>query len=244
MTVTDAGQTYFERARNILDDLRAVEQEMASKSAEPRGVLRVSAPLLFGQTRVLPILIEFLKETPGVSLDFDLSDRVVDMIGERIDIAVRITSQPPASFVARRVGTVRRALCASPAYLRTRRTPRKPSDLAEHACLLISGHGSANVWHFRPENAQSPESVRVSPRLRVSNTLSLLEAARAGLGIADLPRYLVEEDLRARRLVCVLEPFVIDERGVFVIYAAGPFLPVRVREAANYLVRELTKELE
>lgn len=245
MTVTDAGQTYFERAQTILDDLRAVEQEIAIDSAEPRGVLRASAPLLFGQTRVFPILIEFLKKTPGVSLDFDLSDRVVDMIGERIDLAVRITSEPPASFVARRVGTVRRVLCASPAYLRTRRAPIKPSDLAEHACLLLSGHSSTNVLRFRPENAGgSPESVRVNPRLRVSNTLSLLDAARAGLGIADLPRYLVEDDLRSRRLVCVLEPFAIDERGVFVIYAAGPFLPVRTREAANCLVRELTKQLQ
>lgn len=244
MTVTDAGQTYFDRARTILDDLRAVEQEIASKSTEPRGVLRVSAPLLLGQTRVFPILIEFLKKNPGVSLDLDQSDRAVDLIGERIDIAVRITSEPPASFVARRVGSVRRVLCASPAYLRARRTPRRPSDLAEHACLLLSGHNATDVWHFRSKDRSgSSESVRVSARLRVNHTLSLVEAARAGLGVAGLPSYLVEEDLRARRLVCLLEQFTIDERGVFVIYAAGPLLPVRVREAASQLVRDLTRQL-
>lgn len=245
MSVTDAGQTYYQRARTILDDLHAVEQEMASKSAEPRGVLRVSAPLLLGQKRVLPILIEILKKTPGVSLDLDLSDRVVDMVGERIDIAVRITAEPPPSFVARRVGTVRRVLCASPAYLRSRRAPRKPSELLHHACLLLAGHNPTGAWQFRaPGAAAASESVRVTPRLRVSNTVSLLEAARAGLGIAELPRYLVEDDLRARKLVVVLEPFMIGERGVYVVYAAGPLLPVRVRSAASWLVRELTKQLD
>jgi DNA-binding transcriptional LysR family regulator len=245
MTVTDVGQSFFERARAILDDLRAFEQEIASKSVEPRGVLRVSAPLLFGQARVHPILIEFLKKTPGVSLDLDLSDRAVDIVGERIDIAVRITSEPPASFVARRVGTVRRVLCASPAYLRTRRLPRKPSDLAQHACLLLSGHGSTNAWHFRAQHSGgAPESVRIHPRLRVGSTLSLHEAALAGLGIADLPSYLVEDDLRARRLVRVLEPFAMEERGVFVVYAAGPLLPVRVRDASSYLVRRLTSTFQ
>jgi DNA-binding transcriptional LysR family regulator len=245
MTVTEAGQTYFDRARSVLEELRAVEQEMASKDSEPRGLVRVSASQLLGQTRVMPILLALLKKTPTVSLDLELTDRVVDMVGERIDVAVRITSEPPPSFVARRVGTIRRVLCASPSYLRTHRAPRTPRDLDEHACLLLSGPAAADTWQFVPTVAGGPpESVRVTPRLRVSTTLSLYEAAKAGLGIADLPRYLVEEDLRARRLVAVLEPFETLKRGVFVVYAAGPLLPARVRLITGHLVQELEKALD
>jgi len=244
MTVTDAGQTFFDRARSILEDLRAVEQEMASKNSEPRGLLRVSTSLLLGQTRVVPILLSFLQKTPAVSLDLDLTDRVVDMVGERIDVAVRITSEPPPSFVARRVGSVRRVLCASPAYLRARRAPKTPSDLSDHVCLLLSGPSASEDWHFGSASAGTPrQSIRVAGRLRVTNTLSLYEAAKAGLGIADLPRYLVEEDLRARRLLSVLEPFETAERGVFVIYAAGPLLPARVRHVVSHLIRELGRAL-
>jgi DNA-binding transcriptional LysR family regulator len=227
-----------------LEDLRAVEQEMASRDAEPRGRLRVSASLLLGQTRVVPILVAFLKKTPAVSLELELTDRVVDMVAERVDVAVRITSEPPASFVARRVGSMRRVLCASPTYLRMRRAPRTPSDLAEHACLLLSGPGSSTVWDFAPKVAGgAPESVRVAARLRASNTITLYEAAKAGLGIAELPRHLVEQDLRARRLVALLEPFARTEPGVYVVYIAGPLLPVRVREVVSHLVRELEKVL-
>jgi DNA-binding transcriptional LysR family regulator len=244
MSVTEAGERFFERARAVLDDLRSVEQEMASANAEPRGLLRVSAPQLLGQTRVVPIVLAFMRKVPAVTLDLELTDRVVDMVGERIDLAVRITSEPPASFVARRVGSIRRVLCASPAYLRTRRAPRTPRELTEHACLALAGPNPSALWNFAPAASGGiPESVRVAVRFRANNTLSLYEAAKAGLGIADLPRYLVEDDLRARRLVSMLEPFETVERGVFVVYAAGPMLPARVRAAAHHLVRELEQVL-
>lgn len=133
MTLTEAGQTFFDRARKILEELRSVEHEVTSQNAEPRGLVRVSAPLLLGQTRVVPILLAFQKTVPTVSLDLDLTDRAVDMVGERTDVAVRITSEPPPAFVARRVGVIRRVFCASPSYLRTRAAPRTPRDLEKHA---------------------------------------------------------------------------------------------------------------
>lgn len=238
MTVTDAGQIYFDRARAILEDLREVEQVMASQHGEPRGLLRVSASLLLGQTRVVPILLAFMKKAPAVSIDLDLSNREVDLVAERIDIAVRVTQEPPAAYVARRVGALRRVLCASPAYLRAHPPPSTPTQLSDHVCLVSSGPGTSETWQFGPS-----QSVRVTGRLRVGNTLSLHEAAKAGLGIANLPRFLVEEDLRARRLVSVLEPFETVASGIYVVYTPGPFLPARVRECASYLVRELGKVL-
>ena len=126
LTLTDAGQVSFDRSRTTLEDLRAVEQEMASQSHGPRGRLRVTAPQLFGQTTVLPLLLAFLKKAPAVSLDLELTDRSVDLVGERVDIAVRITTDPPSAFVARRVGEIGRVLCATPGYLRAHGTPRGP----------------------------------------------------------------------------------------------------------------------
>jgi DNA-binding transcriptional LysR family regulator len=244
MTITDSGQVFYERARHVLEELRGVEQEMASSDAVPRGRLRVSASLLLGEVRVLPMLLRFLKKAPALSLDLELTDRVVDMVGERIDIAVRITPEPPASFVARRVGVVQRLLCASPGYLHATGVPRAPADLAEHSCLQLSGDAATALWSFRSTSAGgAPVSVRVVPRLRFSSTAAIREAAKAGLGIADLPDYLVEEDLRAKRLSRVLPQLQTPPRSVYVIYAAGPLLPTRVREVARFLERELKKAL-
>lgn len=240
MSITDAGQVFYERARSVLEELRSVEREMASRDSLPRGRLRVSAPTLLGQVHVLPLLLSFVERSPALSLDVDLTDRVVDMVGERIDVAVRITSEPPASFVARRVGTVQRWLCASPSYLRRAGTPATPADLVEHACLHLMGD-AAESWSFGARNGGAPLRVRVTPRLRSSSTTALYEAAKAGLGIADLPSYLVEEDLRARRLTRVLGELQTPPRAVYVIHAAGPLLPTRVREVAGYLERELKK---
>jgi LysR family transcriptional regulator, transcriptional activator for dmlA len=245
MTLTDAGRTFFERTSTILDDLRGVEQEVTSQNAAAQGLVRVSAPLLLGQTRVVPILLAFQKKVPAVSLDLDLTDRAVDMVGERIDVAVRITSEPPPSFVARRVGVVRRVLCASPAYLKEHPAPQSPRDLERHACLLLSGPSSSPFWHFRSAakatRAAKAESVRVNARLRATNTLSLYDAAKAGLGIAELPRHLVDDDLRARRLLRVLDQFEPAGRDVYVIYPPTRFQPARVRELVNHLVPALEK---
>jgi DNA-binding transcriptional LysR family regulator len=245
MTVTDTGQTLYERARAILEELHRVEQEVTNQNAEPRGLVRVSAPLLLGQTRVVPVLLAFQKQLPAVSLDVDLSDRTVDMVGERIDVAVRITSTPPPSFVARRVGIVRRTHCASPSYLREHPALKSPLDLSSHACLILAGPSASPFWQFGTgsKDARRVQSVRVEGGLRVNNTLSLYEAAKAGLGIAELPRYLIEHDLRARRLVEVLGEFEPEGRGVYVIYPPTQLLPARVRALVNHLGPELERAL-
>lgn len=237
MTVTDVGRTFYERSGAVLAELRGIEEEVAGQSAEPRGLVRVSAPQLLGQTRVVPILVGFQKKYPEVSLDLDLSDRAVDMVGERTDVAVRITASPPPSFVARRVGSIRRVLCASPAYLKSTSLPTGPEDLERHRSLLLGGPAAAPYWQFEGT------SVRVEPRLRVTSTLALLEAARAGLGIAELPSYLVEADFRARRLVRVLGQLAPTELGVFVVYPPATLLPVRVRALVKYLVPELERAI-
>src|SRR6478735_1341260 len=229
MTVTDAGLTFYERACSVLLELRAVEQEMASKDSEPRGRLRISASLLLGQVHVLPSLLSFLKKEPRVALDLDLTDRTVDLVSERVDVAVRITASPPPAFVARRVGSVASVRCASPGYLKARGVPHSPAELPQHSRIQLLD--TAAIEHSG------------SARLRFSSSVAVHEAARAGLGIAELPGYLVADDLRARRLTRVLAEFEDPARSVYVIYAAGSLLPTRVREVVRHLERELKKAL-
>ena len=244
MTVTSAGRTFFERARSLLSELRSLEQEVRGESAAHRGRVRVSAPQLLGQTLVVPILLAFQERFPGVSLDLELTDRVVDLVGEGTDVAVRITTTPPAAFVARRVGAVRRILCASPDYLRSRRPPRTVEDLQSHQCLLLAGPSSPPYWQFvTDEKLGAHQTVKVAARLRTTSTLALYEAAKAGLGIAELPHYLVEDDLRAHRLTRVLEQLEPTEPVVYVVYAATGLLPRRVHELAKHLATALAAAL-
>lgn len=244
MTITDAGQTFYERARRVLDELRQIEAEMATSSSEPRGVVRVSASQLLGQARVLPLLLSFLKQTPALGMELELTDRMVDLVAERVDVAIRLTAEPPPSFVARRVGSVTRVLCASPAYLRAHSAPQSPDDLKQHDCLRLSGTGASQSWTLSSKSrAAVPRSVRVAGRFAASNTQSLREAALAGLGIAELPSYLVAADLAARRLVSVLDHFETSRRDVFVVYAAGRLLPARVRALVEHLVPGLAEAL-
>lgn len=228
MTVTDAGQRFYARAGAVLSELRAIEDETAGEQAAPRGRVRVSIPQFFGPSRVVPILLAFQASHPDVSLDLELSDRAVDLVGERVDLAIRITNTPPDSFVARKVGVVRRILCASPAYLKQRTTPRSFADLREHDCLVLGGPDAAPSWHHGGE-----------PRLRVTSTLVLHEGARAGLGIAELPDYLVADDLRARRLVRILATQAPKELGVHAIYPQAKLLPARVRALVAHVVPAL-----
>ncbi len=240
MTVTAIGRTYFERARRIFDDLESLESAMEQVDDTPRGLLRVTAPVVLGHVRVLPAVVALRRAFPEVKVDLLLVDRVVDLIEERVDIAVRMTASPPMSYVAKKLGDDERTLCASPDYLARRGKPARPQDLKTHECLVFIPGGldaPTATWRLRAEGGKAQE-VRVCGSLHVSNTLSLREAALAGLGIADLPSYLVADDLAAGRLVSVLGSYVAVDRVVYAIYPAGVAVPARVRELLKLLIAQ------
>ncbi len=230
MQLTEAGVGYAIHARRILEDIDTVDREIQSRDPRPRGTLRVTAPAVLGHVRVLPVVIAFQRENPDVKVRLDLSDRVVDMVEEGIDVAVRMMAEPPLALVARKLDDDARVLCARPDYLERRGHPRSPDDLSSHECIVFAAGPSSDVWRFRcaPKSADL-RTVQVSGRLSVGSTLSLRDAALGGLGIADLPRYLVEDDLRTGKLVSVLPRFIINERSVFALYAPSPFVPTKVR---------------
>ena len=242
MQLTDIGSFYLDRVRRIFDDVRALEVELERTTDAPRGTLRVTAPALLGHHRVLPAVIAFRRAFPDVKVDLLFVDDLVDLIEERIDVAVRMTASPPLSYVAKKLGDDTRKLCASRDYLARRGRPARPGDLQKHDCLVFVTEGTPVPWKLRSE-AGKRASVRVCGPLQTNSVPSLRDAALAGLGIADLPSYLVADDLRAGRLESVLDEFVAPERAVYALYASGRSLPARSREFVKLLVRHFHEDV-
>lgn len=227
--LTELGLLYCERARRVLEELDTSERELQHVDAEPKGTLRLTSPVVLGHARVLPVVMAFQQRYPEVRMLFDATDRVVDLIQERIDIAVRTVAEPPAAMVARKLDDDVRLLCASPAYLARHGAPRTLADLTRHECLPCRVDGDAVPWRFRSGTGGGARAVTVDGRLHLSDSLSIREAALAGLGIADLPQYLVAHDLEQGRLTRVLEAVPRVIRGIYVVYAPSPFTPTKVR---------------
>jgi DNA-binding transcriptional LysR family regulator len=240
MTLTSGGQAYYARARAILDEVRALEREVASRHEIPSGPVRITAPLLYGEARVAPVLAAIRRRLPRVELELELSDEIVDFFSRPIDVAVRIGAQPPPFAVARRAGAMRRVLCASPGYLKQRPAPRRPADLRDHDCVVFTGRKDADTWRLR-SRARSGRivPVRIAGPLRINNTRAVYQAALAGLGIAELPHYLVADDLAAGRLRTVLDELMVREHSIWIVYVASRLVPLRISEVARQLAAAL-----
>jgi DNA-binding transcriptional LysR family regulator len=200
---TEAGSALAERARVILADYG--EALTGASEAPVRGVLRITAPVQFGRRHVAPIVSAFLNEYPDVQVELSLNDRNLDLIEEGLDLAVRIGPLADSSLVVRQVGSVRRVVVASPAYLARRGVPRTPSDLAAHDTIFGMARSAAREWRFGP--SQRGAVVRLSPRLLVDDVEALLQAAQAGRGIARVLSYQVRDEVASGTLVRLLENF-------------------------------------
>jgi DNA-binding transcriptional LysR family regulator len=233
--LTEVGLLYCERARRVLEELDSGERELEHLDPEPKGTLSVTAPVVLGHARVLPVVMAFQHRHPTVRVVFDATDRVVDLIQERIDVAVRTIAEPPPTMVARKLDDDVRLLCASPTYLVARGSPKTLAELSRHDCLPCRVHGEPAPWRFKGGGGAPARSLTVDGRLHLSDSLSIRDAALAGLGIADLPRYLVAQDLEAGRLVRVLESFPRVVRGIYVLYAPSPFTSAKVRRFVDAL---------
>jgi len=240
MTLTGGGQAYYARARAILDEVRALEREVASQHETPSGLVRITAPLLYGEARVAPALAAIRRRLPEVQLELELSDELVDFFSRPIDVAVRIGAQPPPFAVARSAGAMRRVLCASPGYLKQHPAPRRPAQLRDHDCVVFTGRKGGDTWRLR-SRARSGRivAVRIAGPLRINNTRAVYQAALAGLGIAELPHYLVADDLAAGRLRTVLDELMLREHSIWIVYVASRLVPLRISEVARQLAAAL-----
>jgi DNA-binding transcriptional LysR family regulator len=227
--LTELGLLYCERARRVIEELDTSERELETLDPEPKGSITITAPVVLGRARVLPVVIAFQQRYPHVRMLFDATDRVIDLIEEGVDVAVRTTAEPPPAMVARKLDDDVRLLCASPAYVARMGAPKTLADLARHECLPCRIDGEPAPWRFKSSASGPARNVPVAGRLLLTDSHSIRDAALAGLGIADLPAYLVARDLEQGGLVRVLEEFPRVQRGIYVLYAPSPFTPSKVR---------------
>jgi len=220
---TDAGEAYVARGRQLLAAFEGLECEMSSRDDAMRGTLRVSAPAVYGSVKVAPLLVALARKHPALDVHLKCEDRLVDMVVERIDVAVRILSALPAEYVARLLTEDRRGLYASPAYLRGARAPRTLDDLASHALITYSG----GLTMRRGRVVFATDSI-----------LAAREAVRGGLGIAELPDYLARDDVADGALREVLPGAVPVTRKVYALYLPSRYLPPQVRAFVDLLVRD------
>ncbi len=227
VTLTFEGSAFLEDCQRILREIGDAEAAVTLGGVKARGHLRVSAPAGFGRKHVAPILMRFLEEHPDVNGCLDLSDRMVDLVNENVDCAVRIGELMDSSLVSMRLGEVRRLVVASPVYLEAHGRPIKLDDLTRHNCLSL---GQQRGWVFRdPQGAGKSVTVKVGGSLECNDGAVLHDWALAGKGLAWRSMWEVGEDLRNGRLVSVLDEFAAPPVGIFVVFPQRRHLPLRVR---------------
>ncbi len=237
LTLTEAGRRYLDAAERILAELEEAEAVASADRFEARGTLRVNAPVSFGMREIAPLLPDFVKANPAVTIDLGLNDRVVDIIEEGWDLAIRIGNLAESTMVARKLAPCRTALCAAPAYLAAKGTPRTVADLKNHNCLgyTLSRSVGSDRWSFGREGAVT---VPISGNLRANNGDVLVAAAVAGQGLIYQPTFLVNSEIRARRLVSItLDHPTIEYPGIFAMYPPDRRPPAKVRAFIDFVAQ-------
>lgn len=234
LSLTESGQAFYERSVQLLADLDEAEREASASATRPRGTIKLTCSINFGVRHVAPAIATFLARYPEVRFDVSLSDRIVDLVEEGYDLALRIGTARGETVVARRLGETRLVCCASPEYLKRHGTPRSPEDLARHRCFTYEYLPSRNLWQFR-DRAGRERPVRVSGPLHANNGDLLAAAAVQGVGIALEPDFIVGAELAAGRLVPVLESFTAPVSQIYAVYPSRRYLSAKVRAFVEFL---------
>jgi DNA-binding transcriptional LysR family regulator len=233
LSLTEEGEVFYARAKELLGSLDEMESEVAARSGQAVGILKVTAPLSFGLTHLAPLWPAFMARHPRVQLEVMLADRFVDLVEEGMDLAVRIARLESSSLVSRRLSSTELLLCASPKYLKKHGRPRHPSDLARHAVIAYTLLSVGDDWQFTgPEGLVQ---VRVQPRMRTNNGDTCRAAALGHEGIVLQPSFLVAHDLAAGTLVRLLPDYRSLELGIFAVYPSRKFVAPKVRVLIDYL---------
>lgn len=237
LSLTREGEVFLARCREILASIDASEAEISTRSATATGLLKVSAPVSFGIRHLAPLWSEFLELHPGVALDVQLADRVIDLVDEGFDLAVRIARMGDSSLVSRQLAATRLVLCASPGYLQRRGAPQHPSELARHDIVGYSLLAMGEQWQFT--GPEGPVSVKVQARFRANNGDTCVAATLRGAGIQLQPTFLVAGELAAGTLVEVLPHYRSIELGIYAVYPTRKFLLPKVRALLEFLSAKL-----
>lgn len=235
VALTEAGKVFYERSTQLLAELAAAEGEVGDLHARPRGILRVNGPVVFGVRHLATMVADYMAAYPEVVVELTLNDRIVDLVEDGYDLAVRIGHLEDSSLMARRLAPCRIVMCASPEYLARHGVPQTPADLAQHACIRYMFGEGGDVWHMR--GPDGPVAVRVGGPLRTNNGDAMRIAAVRGAGIAVLPSFIVSDELASGALVPVLTGMREGvEMAVHAVYPPGRNPSAKVRSFIDFLV--------
>jgi DNA-binding transcriptional LysR family regulator len=239
LSLTEEGQVFFGRSKELLAGVDEAEAEISSRTGAASGLLRVNAPVTFGIRHLAPLWGEFRTRYPNVALDVTLADRVVDLVEEGYDVAIRIAILPNSTLISKRLANTRMVLCASPQYLAAHGVPHRPDELAAHAVISYSYWSTKDEWHFN--GPQGPISVNTQPFMHTNSGDTCRAAALAHQGVILQPTFLVGDDLAAGTLVELMPEFRSIELGIYAIYPTRKHVSPKVRAFIDFLTQHFDK---
>ena len=234
VSLTEAGQLYYQQCKHLVEGLELAELAVTQMQAEPKGVLKVTAPVTYGEMNLAPLLHQFLEKYPQVNLDLILTNQKLDLIEQGVDVAIRLGRLQDSSLIAKRLSSRQLYVCATPDYLSRYGVPHTLSELNRHQCLV----GTYDHWRFKVEG--QARTLKVTGRIACNSGFVLLDAALKGMGLTQLPDYYVMEHLENGRLVEVLSNLKDDREGVWALYPENRLLSPKVRLMLDYLAEHLT----
>lgn len=241
LSLTEQGRSFFTASRRILDDVKDATDSISGEYRAPKGELTITAPFGFGRMHLQPVLLDFLALYPDIRVRLMLVDRLVDLIEERVDAAIRIAELRESQFIARKLGTVRIVLTASPDYLARRGVPTHPSDLADHDCIAWAALGPLPIWEFRQGGA--PLQVPITARLWTTVAESAVAAAEAGLGLVQSTDYQAAPGLKEGRLVLLMPEFECPVTPVHLLFPSNRLIPLKLRAFIDFVAPRLEARL-
>jgi len=239
LSLTEEGAVFYARCKDLLANVDEAEAEITSRSGEASGLLKVNAPVSFGILHLAPLWAEFIARHPKVTLDVTLSDRLVDLVDEGFDVAVRIARMPNSSMISRKIASTHMILCASPDYLRTHGAPAHPADLAHHAVMAYSLFSAGDHWTF--DGPEGEVTVKVSPRLHTNSGDTCRAVALQHQGVIFQPSFLVGGDLKSGALVQLLPQYRAMALGIYAVYPTRKHLSPKVRLLIDFLIESARK---
>lgn len=229
---TETGRAFYEKARQLLDDFDELYGSVRTEHSAPRGHLRITAPISFGELFIVPVVAEFLRAYPETSVDLHLSDRHVGMVDEGFDVAIRIGALESSGLIAKRLADEPIRLCASPAYLESAGVPKDLDALASHDCVIDANFREPDIWRFVVEGRKT--SVRVRGRFRVNSAIAVRQLVLSGAGLALCPSYVVKDDLARGALVSLMEGAIAHHYGIYAVYAESRHLSGKIRAFVDF----------
>jgi DNA-binding transcriptional LysR family regulator len=237
LSLTEEGRLFYGRCKTVLADVEVAEEEITAQSVAVKGLIKVNVPVSFGLLELAPLWPDFMAKYPEVELDITLADRIVDLVEEGYDMAVRIARLPNSTLVSRKLASTRLVLCASPGYLRKHGKPKHPSELSEHKVLSYSLLASGDQWNF--EGPEGSVAVTVKPVLRTNSGDTCIAAARKHKGVVLQPSFMVQADLQSGALVELMPSYRAITFDIFAVYPTRQYVSPKVRALIDFLAKAL-----